>query len=159
MPDEDTVRIDDQLCFALYAASNAVVRAYRPLLHEIGLTYPQYLTLMVLWQQDGLAVNQIADRLQLPGNALTPLVARLERLGFVSRSRDDLDRRMVHVHLTRQGADLERRAAAVQRQVVCRTGLDEVSLVALRTQLHDLVDDMRAPAAWHGPDEGEGEAS
>lgn len=147
MPDADTVRIDDQLCFALYAASHAVIRAYRPLLRDIGLTYPQYLTLMVLWQQDGLSVNHIADRLQLPGNALTPLVARLEHLGYLSRSRDDVDRRIVCAHLTPLGADLERRAASVQRQVVCRTGLDEVSLVALRTQLHDLVDDMRAPAA------------
>lgn len=155
MTAEDTVRIDDQLCFALYATSNAVVRAYRPLLHDIGLTYPQYLTLMVLWQQDGLPVSQIADRLQLPANALTPIVARLERLGYLSRSRDDVDRRVVRAFLTPLGADLERRAAAVQRQVVCRTGLDEVSLVALRTQLHNLVDDMRAPAAGERSTEGE----
>lgn len=155
MPDADTVRIDDQLCFALYAASNAVIRAYRPLLRDIGLTYPQYLTLMVLWQQDGLSVNQIADRLQLAGNALTPLIARLEHLGYLSRSRDDLDRRIVRALLTPLGADLERRAAAVQQQVVCGTGLDEVSLVALRTQLHTLVNDMRAPAACDRSLEGE----
>lgn len=155
MPDADTVRIDDQLCFALYAASNAVIRAYRPLLRDIELTYPQYLTLMVLWQQDGLSVNEIADRLQLPGNALTPLIARLEHVGYLSRSRDDVDRRIVRVLLTPLGADLERRAAAVQRQVVCRTGLDELSLVALRAQLHNLVDDMRAPAACDRSIEGE----
>lgn len=144
MSDASTVRIDDQLCFALYAASNAVIRVYRPLLREIGLTYPQYLTLMALWQQDGLSVNQIADRLQLPANALTPLLARLEHLGYLSRSRDDADGRLVRALLTPLGTDLERDAAAVQLQVVCRTGLDEVSLVALRTRLHDLVDHMRA---------------
>lgn len=155
MPDADTVRIDDQLCFALYAASNAVIRSYRPLLRDIGLTYPQYLTLMVVWQQDGLSVNQIADRLQLAGNALTPLIARLEHLGYLWRSRDHVDRRVVRTHLTPLGADLERRAAAVQRQVVCRTGLDEVSLIALRTQLHHLVADMRAPAACDRSIEGE----
>lgn len=155
MTTQDTVRIEDQLCFALYAASNAVIRAYRPQLHDIGLTYPQYLTLMVLWQQDGLTVSQIAERLQLPANALTPIVARLERLDYLSRSRDDVDRRVVRVFLTPLGADLERRAAAVQRQVVCRTGLDEMSLVALRTQLHNLADDMRAPAAGERSTEGE----
>ena len=151
----DTVRIDDQLCFALYAASNAVVRAYRPLLGDIGLTYPQYLTLMTLWQDDGLSVGQIADRLQLPGNAITPLVARLEGRGYLERRRQDTDRRLVRAFLTPLGADLEHRAAAVQRQVACRTGLDEVSLAALRTQLHDLVDDVCATAAREMATEGE----
>ena len=151
----DTVRIDDQLCFALYAASNAVVRTYRPLLRDLGLTYPQYLALMVLWQDDGLPVSVLAERLQLPANAVTPLVARLERLGLVTRTPDPLDGRVVRVLLTSDGAGLEHRAAAVQRQVVCRTGLDEVSLAALRTRLHQLVDDMAAPAPCENPTEGE----
>ena len=155
MREPDTVRIDDQLCFALYAATNSVLRAYRPLLRDIGLTYPQYLTLMVLWQQDGLSVGQIADRLQLPGNALTPLLARLEQLGYLSRTRDDHDGRVVRARLTPLGADLEREASAVQRSVVCRTGLDEVALAALRRQLQDLVDDMRDPAASNESTEGE----
>lgn len=155
MAEADTVRIDDQLCFALYAASNAVIRAYRPLLRGIGMTYPQYLALMVLWQENGLSVNQIADRLQLPGNALTPLLTRLEQLGYLSRTRDDGDGRVVRAYLTRVGVELEREAAAVQRQVVCRTRLDEVSLAALRTRLQHLVADMRAPAACDDPSEGE----
>lgn len=154
MSDAHSVRIDDQLCFALYAATNAVVRAYRPLLRDIGLTYPQYLTLMVLWQHHSLSVSQIADHLQLPSNALTPLLARLEQLGYLSRTRDDADGRVVRVRVTPRGAALEREAAAVQRQVVCRTGLDEASLAALRTQLHELVDDMRAPAACDSSTEG-----
>lgn len=157
MAEANTVRIDDQLCFALYAACNAVVRAYRPLLRNLRLTYPQYLTLMVLWQQDGLSVKQIADRLQLPANALTPLLVRLEQLGYLSRTRDDGDGRVVRARLTPVGAGLERKAAMVQARVVCRTGLDEVSLAALRTRLHDLVDDMRVPAA--GDQSIEGEAS
>lgn len=155
MPNANTVRIDDQLCFALYAAANTVIREYRPLLRDIGLTYPQYLTLMVLWQHDGLAVNEIADRLQLPGNALTPLLARLDKQGYLTRTRDEGDGRVVRVRLTPLGADLEREAAAAQRQVVCRTHLDELSLAALRTQLHDLVDDMRATAACDSSLEGQ----
>ena len=155
MHETETVRLDDQLCFALYAAANSVVRAYRPLLRDIGLTYPQYLTLMVLWQQDGLSVSQIADRRQLPGNALTPLLARLEQLGHLSRARDDGDGRVVRPRLTPLGAGLEREAAGVQRNVVCRTGLDEVSLAALRRQLQDLVNNMHAPAACNDSTEGE----
>lgn len=155
MADVHTVRIDDQLCFALYAASHAVTRAYRPLLRDVGLTYPQYLVLMVLWEDDGLPVSRIADRLQLPANALAPLVARLEHLGFLTRSRDEDDRRVVRAVLTPEGTDLERQAASVQHQVVCRTGLDDTSLATLRSSLHDLVDDMRASAAVESPTEGE----
>lgn len=78
-----TVRVRDQFCFAVYSAANAVVRTYRPLLRDLGLTYPQYLVLMVLWEDDALSVRQVADRLQLPANALTPRLERLERLGLL----------------------------------------------------------------------------
>ena len=81
MAEASTVRLDDQLCFALYAALNFVTRSYRPLLRDIGLSYPQYLVLMVLWQQDARLVNRIAERLHLGGNAITPLLGRLERWG------------------------------------------------------------------------------
>lgn len=155
MEPASTVRLDDQLCFALYAASNTVVRAYRPLLREIGLTYPQYLTLMTLWQQDGLSVAQVAERLRLPSNALTPLLMRLEQLGYVVRRRDAGDGRVVRVRLTPRGSDLEPLAAAAQHRVQCRTGLDDDELAALRTRLHDLVDDMLASAACDQPVEGE----
>ncbi|VXC15469.1 MarR family winged helix-turn-helix transcriptional regulator [Nocardioides sp. AX2bis] len=150
-----TVRVEDQLCFAVYAASNAVVRTYRPLLRDLGLTYPQYLALMVLWEDDGLSVRQVADRLQLPANALTPLLVRLEQLGFLSRVRDPRDGRIVRARLTSAGRRLEVRAAAVQQQVVCRTGLDDVSLAALRTQLRSLADHMAASASLKDPIEGD----
>ncbi len=155
MAEATTVRLDDQLCFALYAAVNSVTRSYRPLLRDIGLTYPQYLVMMVLWQQDSQSVNCIAERLHLGGNAVTPLLVRLEQLGHVTRTRETADARVVIVRLTVAGRDLERAAAVVQRHVVCQTGLDDVALADLRTRLHGLIDDMRAPAACASALEGE----
>ncbi len=151
------LRLDDQLCFALYAATNAVTRAYRPLLRELGLTYPQYLTLMALWQHGTGTVSELAERLDLPPHAMTPLLQRLERAGLISRRRSPVDSRAVLVELTPDGIELEGAAARVQRTVECATGLSPHALAALRGQLHDLVNDLRAPAA--GPHPMEGRAS
>ncbi len=140
------MRLDDQLCFALYAATNAVVRTYRPLLRELGVTYPQYLTLMALWQHGSRTVGELAQHLDLPGHALTPLLRRLERAGLVVRRPSTLDGRAVVIDLTPAGHELEHAAAAAQRRVVCATGLSPEALAALRGELHDLVDDMRATA-------------
>ncbi|WP_132251303.1 MarR family winged helix-turn-helix transcriptional regulator [Methylobacterium segetis] len=133
------LRLDDQLCFALYAATNAVVRAYRPLLAEVGLTYPQYLVMLALWQDGVTPVHELAARLQLGPSAITPLVDRLEAAGLVTRARA-ADRRLVLVALTEAGRALEDRAATVQGAVVCRTGLAEGDLAALRQELKDLTD-------------------
>lgn len=140
---DEQVRLDDQLCFALYAATNAVVRTYRPMLRELGITYPQYLTLMVLWQHDELTVGELAVHLDLPGHALTPLVQRLERAGLVVRRPSSTDGRAVVVELTPVGRELETSAAAVQRRVVCATGLSPEALAVLRSDLQKLADDMR----------------
>ncbi|MBA3524209.1 MAG: winged helix-turn-helix transcriptional regulator, partial [Geodermatophilaceae bacterium] len=132
-------------CFALYAATNAVTRAYRPLLERIGLTYPQYLVMLVLWQDGGRAVHEIASRLSLPPHAVSPMLDRLEAAGFLVRNRRSPDRRVVHVALTDAGAALETAASAAQHDVVCRTELDRGALDGLREQLHDLVDRMEDP--------------
>lgn len=132
------LKLDDQLCFALYAATNAVTRAYRPRLAEIGLTYPQYLVLLVLWQDGPRTLSGIAARLCLAQNAITPLVDRLERAGFVTRSRDDGDRRVTTIALTQAGERLHRGAAAVQAEVQCRTGLDDAELARMRDTLLSL---------------------
>jgi len=147
------LRLDDQLCFALYAATNAVVRAYRPLLHEIGLTYPQYLVMLVLWQDGEHAVHEIADRLALPAHGLSPLLDRLEEAGLLARRRQAPDRRVVHVRLTAAGVELEGAAATVQRDVACQTQLAPDELDALREELHDLVRQL-APEAATGPISG-----
>ncbi|MEO8888650.1 MAG: MarR family transcriptional regulator [Jatrophihabitantaceae bacterium] len=148
------LRLEDQLCFALYAATNAITRAYRPLLRELGITYPQYLTLMALWQHRAGTVGELAQRLDLPAHALTPVLRRLEQAGLLVRRRNGIDGRSVLVGLTPAGVELEARAAAVQRTVVCATGLSTDALAALRGDLHDLVDDMRATAAGLHPMEG-----
>lgn len=152
---ERQLQLDDQLCFALYAATNAVVRTYRPLLRRLGITYPQYLALMVLWQHGSQTVGELAHHLDLPGHALTPMVQRLERAGFVVRRPSTNDGRAVLVELTPAGCELETAAAAVQRRVVCATGLSPEGLAALRNEVHKLVDDMRATAAGLQPMEGQ----
>lgn len=137
--------LDDQLCFALYAATNAVVRAYRPLLGELGLTYPQYLVMLALWQDGVTTVHDLAARLQLSSSAITPLVDRLAAAELVTRARAT-DRRVVRVALTEAGLLLEGRVAAAQQAVVCRTGLGDRDLAELRQDLKDLADRVAATA-------------
>ena len=143
------LRLDDQLCFALYAATNSVVRAYRPLLGELGLTYPQYLVMLALWQDGVTAVHDLAARLQLTSSAITPLVDRLEAAGFVTRTRA-VDRRIVLVALTEAGRLLEDQVATAQQAVVCRTGLGDRELADLRQELKDLADRVAAAGMAQG---------
>ena len=143
------LRLDDQLCFALYAATNSVVRAYRPLLGELGLTYPQYLVMLALWQGGVTAVHDLAARLQLTSSAITPLVDRLEAAGFVTRTRA-VDRRIVLVALTEVGRLLEDQVATAQQAVVCRTGLGDRELADLRQELKDLADRVAAAGMAQG---------
>ena len=134
---DGVVRLDDQLCFALYAATHAITRRYRPLLDEIGLTYPQYLLMLTLWQDGPAPVGRIAQRLELDSHAVTPLVERLEVAGLVRRRRGT-DRRQVVVAATERGRDLEAAAVAVQAEVACATGLDPLELADLRRRLRTL---------------------
>ncbi len=149
-PGPGTVRLEDQLCFALYAATNAVTRAYRPDLMALGLTYPQYLMMMVLWQYGRATPSEIARRLGLGLNAVTPVADQLVASGFASRSRSTEDRRKVVIELTPKGAEVERHAARVQQGVVCRTGLEHRCILATSRiplgiwgeALHALTDEM-----------------
>lgn len=130
-----SLRLDDQLCFSLYAATNAVTRAYRPLLGQLGLTYPQYLVMLVLWQDGSRTAGGIGRRLALAQNAVTPLLDRLEAAGLLVRGRSGADRRVVHVHLTPEGIELETAVSLAQQNVECRTGLAPESLGRLRAEL------------------------
>src|SRR3954454_4785619 len=113
MPQRDPLLVDQQLCFALYNASRAVIRAYAPLLQPLGLTYPQYLVLLVLWERDGVAVKDLGARLALDSGTLTPLLKRLEERGYVARRRDTDDERVVRIHLTAAGRALRVRAKRI----------------------------------------------
>ncbi|KRF25713.1 hypothetical protein ASG95_15440 [Phycicoccus sp. Soil803] len=139
MATSSNLRLNDQLCFALYAATNQVTRAYRPLLEAIGLTYPQYLVMLVLWESDGPLIHEIAARLQLSSPAVSPILGRLEEAGLVVRDQDSADGRAVRVRLTSKGADLESAASRAQLNVVDQTGLCGDELGELRDGLHDLV--------------------
>ncbi|GGF45832.1 MarR family transcriptional regulator [Marmoricola endophyticus] len=138
------VRLDDQLCFALYAATNAVTRVYRPLLADLGLTYPQYLVMLALWQDGEGTVGEIAARLQLDSHAVSPLVGRLVAAGLVDRVRGS-DRRQVVVSLTEQGRDLEQEAVAVQTEVACASDLDAEERARMREELLALADRLSVP--------------
>lgn len=132
------LRLDDQLCFALYSASSAIMRTYRPLLTDLGLTYPQYVVLMALWEGDDISVSELGTRLATPMNGLTPVLDRLERAELVERRRGRTDRRVVQVSLTDAGRALEQPAAVAAHAVRCQTELSRSEVDALRVQLREL---------------------
>lgn len=139
MPDGNpTPTLNEQLCFALYSTAHAVTRAYKPLLDEFGLTYPQYLVLLVLWEQDGMSVKDIGDRLFLDSGTLTPLLKRMEAAGFVKRSRDPEDERQLRVNLTIKAQDLRGKARDIAYALFCQFGQPVPELVALREELNQL---------------------
>jgi DNA-binding MarR family transcriptional regulator len=131
----DELELDRQLCFALHAASRAATAVYRPVLDELGLTYPQYLAMLVLWERDGISVGDLGTRLQLDSGTLSPLLKRLEGLGLVERHRSPNDERRVVVDLTQSGRGLRERAVAVPRQLAAAAGLSLDELVQLRETL------------------------
>ncbi|NCY15868.1 MAG: MarR family transcriptional regulator [Actinobacteria bacterium] len=132
--------LDEQLCFALYAASTAMTRVYRPLLEELGLTYPQYLVLLVLWEKGPIRLGRIADALGLATHAVSPIIDRLEEAGLVRRVKDPEDARAVLVDLTKAGRNLESEGVAVRDQVRRRTALKTSEITRLRSELHKLVE-------------------
>lgn len=112
--------LDEQLCFALYATSHAMTKAYKPLLDKLSLTYPQYLAMLVLWERDDMAVKDIAARLDLDPATVTPLLKRLEALGYVERVRSAADERVVNVRVTSAGRALKDRARSVPAELFAR---------------------------------------
>ncbi len=137
---EQALLLDNQLCFALYSASLAMTKLYKPLLNAIGLTYPQYLALLVLWGRDGLTVSELGERLSLDSGTLTPLLRRLESAGLVSRLRDTADERRVHIQLTPGGRSLKARASHIPGCVLQATHCEVVEAVTLTRQIQALRD-------------------
>lgn len=141
---DNTPRIEEQLCFAVYSAAHAFNRVYKPLLDMLGLTYPQYLVMVVLWQQDDRTVGEIGAVLFLESSTLTPLLKRLEAAGMLRRRRDPRDERQVRIQLTERGWAMRQRAASVPRCVQVATGLDRDRLAGLTADINRLRDGMDA---------------
>ena len=139
------LQLDNQLCFKLYAASRAVIRAYKPMLDALGLTYPQYLAMLVLWEQDGPTVSELGDRLSLDSGTLTPLLKRLEASGLIARLRDAEDERRVRISLTPAGRLLRDAAESIPPCVLQRSQCSLPELAALTGQLKTLRARLSAP--------------
>ncbi len=153
MAQRDPLHLDDQLCFALYHASRALTRAYAPLLEPLGLTYPQYLALLVLWERDGVAVKALGERLALDSGTLTPLLKRLEQQGLVERKRAEDDERVVRIFLTAAGRALRGRAKKIPTELACSAGYDVTSERSLR-EIARLRDELTALARRLSTDAG-----
>jgi MarR family transcriptional regulator, organic hydroperoxide resistance regulator len=136
--------LDELLCFALYSANNAMGRLYRPILAQYGLTYPQYLVLVALWQRDGQKVNDLGAALALESNTLTPLLKRMETAQLVQRRRNPEDERSVIVSLTAQGRALQQEAAGISRCILAAAGDDVADLIDLRNKIQQLATRLNA---------------
>ncbi|HWV10728.1 MAG TPA: MarR family transcriptional regulator [Pseudomonas sp.] len=142
---EAALLLDNQLCFKLYAASRTVIRGYKPMLDRLNLTYPQYLVMLVLWEWQGAppaqpTVKALGERLLLDSGTLTPLLKRLEQLGFLLRTRSRSDEREVHLGLTEAGQALREQVLPLKNQLLCEQGVSADELAALRDQVGALLD-------------------
>lgn len=138
-PAVDQLLLDRQLCFPLYAASRAVTARYAPLLADLGLTYPQYLVMLVLWEQSPVSVGELGQRLRLDSGTLSPLLKRLQAAGLLDRRRDQADERRVLIALTEAGAQLRAKASHVPAAIAEALGLDEATYRQLQAQLSELL--------------------
>ena len=141
---DDSLLLDNQLCFSLYSTSLLMTKVYKPLLQALGLTYPQYLTMMVLWERDGMTVGEISTRLLTDPGSLTPLLKRLEAEGLLSRTRSREDERVVIIELTEQGRALRDKARSIPQCILGASGFTlerlqhlQAELQALRSHLQD----------------------
>ena len=145
-PRAEWLQLDRQLCFALYASSLAMTKLYKPLLQSLGLTYPQYLVMLVLWETDSLGVNQLGERLALDSGTLTPLLKRLEAHQLLQRLRDTGDERRVRVRLTPAGLALREQALRIPPAVAAASGCSLNELSELTARLHGLRQHLNPPS-------------
>ncbi|MER5430742.1 MarR family transcriptional regulator [Streptomyces sp. NPDC002588] len=150
-PSENWLLLDRQICFSLHAASRAFNGVYRVILKELGLTYPQYLVMLVLWEHGELPVKKLGEHLRLDSGTLSPLLKRLEGAGLVRRERSARDERSVEVRLTDEGAELRERALQVPRRIVSATGFDLAEIGELRDRLDQLTGALDAAALQEEP--------
>lgn len=142
----EQLKLKNQICFPVYAASRLITRGYQPHLEKLGITYPQYLVLMVLWEQDGITVNDIAEKLILNTNTVTPLLKRMEVLKIISRKRSSLDERKVLITLTDKGRMMREEAASIPERLVeelQQVGITTDELMGLKHNLDRLVEHLK----------------
>lgn len=132
---QELLKLENQFCFAVYSAAHAVMRTYRPLLEAMGLTYPQYLVMLILWESPEQTVGGIADRMLLDSSTLTPLLKRLEAMGLIRRRRNPDNERQLIVSLTDEGRALRAKAEAIPEAILCASGHDMANLLRLRDEL------------------------
>ena len=138
LPINDMLKLDNQLCFALYSASLAMTKLYKPLLKALGMTYPQYLAMLVLWERDGQMVSELGERLSLDSGTLTPLLKRMETAGWISRQRDVQDERRVFITLTPAGRNLKTEAVKIPPCILSATQCSIPEITALTQQVQAL---------------------
>jgi DNA-binding MarR family transcriptional regulator len=138
MTSANAAGVDEFLCFAVYSANHAFNRVYKPLLDEIGLTYPQYLVMVSLWQRDDQTVGELGEKVFLESSTLTPMLKRLEGMGYIARVRDKQDERQVRVSLTSEGKALRQKALCVPQNILEATGLTEGDLKKLKNEIAHL---------------------
>lgn len=139
----DPLKLENQLCFPLYVASRLIIREYKPLLDRLGITYPQYLVLLVLWESDSVPVSVITEKLLLSTNTVTPLLKRMEELGLLTRTRSQADERRVIVSLTERGKALRAEAVSIPARLVASLQTEETSaaeLEAMLDQVRQIID-------------------
>ncbi|WP_438864294.1 MarR family winged helix-turn-helix transcriptional regulator [Neptunicella sp.] len=134
----ESLKLHNQLCFALYSTSLAMSRLYKPLLAELDLTYPQYLIMMLLWEHDGITITNISKLLHQEKGALSPVIKRLEKQQLITRQRNEHDDRLVNIYLTQAGIALKERAANIPNKVLCSTGLEVSDALSLKAQLEQV---------------------
>lgn len=142
MPKDKLYPLNSQLCFSVYGLSIAINRTYKPLLDGLGLTYPQYLVLSVLWEEDGLVISRIASRLSLESSSITPLVKRLEAMGFIARTRGAKDERQVFVNLTDEGRAIRQNTGCLAKALASNSGMEPNELVELNEKICKLRDSL-----------------
>lgn len=135
----DILKLDNQLCFSLYAASREITKLYKPFLDKIGLTYTQYISLLVLWESDNITVKELGNRLRLDSGTLTPLLKKLESMDILERLRDKKDERNVYIKLTDKGHNLKDKALDIPSKVFCSSGLSKDESLYLRVHLQKLL--------------------
>ncbi|WP_232278274.1 MarR family winged helix-turn-helix transcriptional regulator [Paenibacillus sp. 481] len=139
MNEHDYLKLDNQLCFTLYACSRAISRMYRPFLDELGLTYPQYLVLLALWEQQESSVKQLSEILDLDSGTLTPMLKRMEAAGLLQRQRSSKDERVVMVRIAQKGLDLREQALCIPKTLFQSSGMTVEQLEALQAQVKQMM--------------------